>query len=63
MSFKVTCTPVQDIQIPIQVRKWRCFMSTTHCTPQSSISIFKDMSAKKTVATHWGTDFDLGYGS
>ncbi|KAK0463386.1 hypothetical protein IW261DRAFT_1575736 [Armillaria novae-zelandiae] len=42
------CAACRDIG----VYKWRCFMSTMHRIPRSSI--FKDMSAKKAVATHWG---------
>ncbi|KAJ7843211.1 Metallo-hydrolase/oxidoreductase [Mycena olivaceomarginata] len=44
--------------IPIGAYRPRGFMSPMHCAPRDSVAIFCDISARRALGMHWGSNMD-----
>jgi len=49
------CAPIQVALIPIGAYKPQWFMSVIHCSPEEAVQIHRDIKAKTSIATHFGT--------
>ena len=49
------CAPINAAIIPIGAYKPSWFMSPIHCSPEEAVKIHRDIQAKRSIASHYGT--------
>lgn len=49
------CSPIKVALVPIGAYRPEWFMSPIHCSPAEAVKIHRDLNAKQSVATHFGT--------